>query len=343
MEEPLLHHAQENNILPPPSASHLTNNHNASIDVAAPSRKMASSVPPQDSEIDVSENSHTFFTSLDGRPPIPSAAYFAKNPANSLVLVGASQTGKKSLAQIAGIALSMRIMDIGSLFTKKTGLSLSSYLLSNSESAFKEVVFKITAEILTQNPWGTIVIIGANFLTDDVQILLRDFAEKHLIINVMREPATILRALGIPEKQKDWEPAMRRLLELSAVYRRCSNLDFFNISQDYNPTGPELLTPWNADRENFSNLKRAERQFLKFLASAGLKFRTAHQDTFPLDKVSAAALPMTTAMSIPLGALEQTNVIDIEELEYGADAFEIFINTGEKGELVIFLKDGMRS
>jgi shikimate kinase len=308
---------------------HNNNNHSFSSDA-----NMSAAHPWHDSQTDAMGVSRELLTSLDGRPPRPSSALLADNPNSSIVLVGARQTGKKSLAQIAAIALSRRVLDIGSVFRTQTGSSISTYLQTHSEKAFNKELSNITIQILLDNPAGAIVVVPTNCLIDNVQIILCDFAQTHLVINIKREPRKILQALGFEEaSQEQWEAKLRKLLAMDAVYRRCSNVDFFNLGQHFEPTGPESLTPWDAARKAFSSMKRAERQFLKFLASAGLNFETsAHQDTFPLDSVDISQRPVTCAISVPLRALENISFVDIEQLEFGADAFEVFINTGDKSE-----------
>ena len=160
------------------------------------------------------------------------------------------------------------------------------------------------------------------------QALLREFSTSHPVIHITRDLRSVQKYLGIDESR------VRELYALSTpVFRRCSNYEFYNLSE----TNAQHLSVAPAHQPSvpaFLTLKRAERTFFKFLALVlppqytNRKVRsdapTLDPGYFPLSYVDLELRNYTCAVQVPLSDLTKEDV-DIEELEFGCDAFEMVI------------------
>jgi len=157
---------------------------------------------------------------------------------------------------------------------------------------------------------------------------MQDFAKTHPVVHVVRDLHDIHDYLGGIELQK-----LKEMLDFTApILRRCSNYEFFNIAET-NANRNTVLAA-SPEAPAFLTLKRAQRTFLKFLSlitssndSHGPASITIPplEPGYPLSDVATELRTYTCAVQIPLSDLlaEDSN---IQNLEVGADAFEIVID-----------------
>ncbi|KAF2126613.1 hypothetical protein P153DRAFT_322697, partial [Dothidotthia symphoricarpi CBS 119687] len=250
-------------------------------------------------------------------------------------------TGKATLAMMASVACRRRVVDIENLFYNTTGFSTAAYRKQfgpSNRSLRQEEILRNALQ--TYNKGAIIVCNGGYPLDMKSQSLLRDFAMTHPVIHIMRDLRSVHLYLDTVE-----DPKLHDMLALSTlVFRRCSNYEFYNISET---NAPHLsIAPANQPSvPAFLTLKRAERTFLKFLSlvlSPKNTYGKVKRVTPPLDPVhlplSYVAVELrnyTCAVQVLLSDLNHGGV-DIEELEFGCDAFEIVVDpvqlTSEQAE-----------
>lgn len=238
-------------------------------------------------------------------------------------------TGKATLAMMASVACQRRVIDMESIFRTATGFSTAAYRKqfgSSNRSLRQEEILRDALQIYSK---GAIIVCNGGFpLDNNSQALLREFSASHPVIHITRDFRSVHEYLEIDESK------VRELLTLSTpVFRRCSNYEFYNISE----TNAQHLSVAPAHQRSvpaFLTLKRAERTFFKFLALI-LSQKNTHSKIksdaptldpghFPLSYVDLELRNYTCAVQVQLSDLTPEDV-DIEELEFGCDAFEIVV------------------
>ncbi|KAF1914260.1 type I 3-dehydroquinase-domain-containing protein [Ampelomyces quisqualis] len=248
----------------------------------------------------------------------------------SIVLVGIPGAGKSTLSLMAAAACQRRVVDIENLFQQATGRSMTQYQKqfggSNRNLRHAEVLHNALQTFET----GAIIVCNGVYRLDaKSQAVLHEFAKTHPVIHVLRESDSVYQYLDTAEKSK-----LQHVLEVSTpIFRRCSNYEFYNLDETraahhsvipaYQPVVPAFLT-----------LKRAERTFFKYL-SLILSNHNTHGKIqnavppiepghFPLSYLATERRSYTCAVQVLLSdiVLEE---IDIEELEFGCDAFELVV------------------
>ncbi|KAJ6145044.1 hypothetical protein N7470_008939 [Penicillium chermesinum] len=255
------------------------------------------------------------------------------SPTVSIVLVGIRGTGKSSLAVMLAATSGRRLIDADRYFQTMTGCSRAAYKKDNDHAIYRQQEARVFESMLLDNKEGCIIACGAGAMERSGQKLLRDYAQTHPVIHVTRDPESIQSYLKVWDIHK-----VRHFLELSGpIYRACSNLEFFNLSEapsgDHNgkdnhdpPPGPPTEQRPQAPTP-FLTLKRVQRDFLRFIASVtgdATELNRLHA-SFPLSLLPVQSRPYTSAISVPLSILCERS-LDIEELEFGADAFELAID-----------------
>ncbi|KAJ4305376.1 hypothetical protein N0V90_000907 [Kalmusia sp. IMI 367209] len=267
-------------------------------------------------------------------PPVESRRTFDRNA--SIVLIGIRGTGKSTLAIMASIACRRRVVDVENQFQEATGFSTSKYRKQFGASNHNLRQEELLRNILQTHAKGAIIVCNGSSLERSGQILLQDFSKSHPVIHVLRDLKSVHDYLEVLELSK-----LRDIVAFSApMFRRCSNYEFYNISETKvafsvapanQPSVPAFLT-----------LKRAERTFLKFLSlittpqteqetalEQELRLPSAAERAgFPLSGVPVELRKYTCAVQVPLADICSEDV-DIEDLEFGSDAFEVVIEPEE--------------
>jgi shikimate 5-dehydrogenase/shikimate kinase len=249
----------------------------------------------------------------------------------TIVLIGIRGTGKSTLAVIASVACQRRVVDIETLFHEATGFSTAKYRKQFGASNHNLRQEDLLRTALQAWDKGAIIVCNGSSLERSGQALLRDFSRTHPVIHIIRELPSIHQYLEVLDESK-----LQDILAFSSpIFRRCSNYEFYNMSET---KAAFSIAPVNQPSvPAFLTLKRAERTFLKFLSLVTSKGNTSGtyqssipplQPGFPLSDVATEQRKYTTAVQVPLSVLLEDEA-DIEDLEFGSDAFEIVINSME--------------
>ncbi|KAE8828673.1 hypothetical protein PTNB73_06197 [Pyrenophora teres f. teres] len=234
---------------------------------------------------------------------------------------------------MASVATQRRVIDMESMFQSATGFSTTVYRKqfgSSNRSLRQEEVLRDTLQTHSK---GAIIVCNGSFpLDNSSQALIREFSTSHPVIHITRDLANVQKYLDTEESK------VRELLALSTpVFRRCSNYEFYNISE-INAAHLSVAPAHQPSVPAFLTLKRAERTFFKFLAlilSPQNTHRKLNNDAptldpghFPLSYVDLERRNYTCAVQVQLSDLTPEDV-DIEEIEFGCDAFEIVVKPAQ--------------
>ncbi|EAW07686.1 putative quinate pathway repressor protein QutR [Aspergillus clavatus NRRL 1] len=288
-------------------------------------------------QLDPAGDPHSFPPSLRASPspqgsPSLSQRVFAPNA--SIVLIGIRGTGKSSLAVILATTSGRRMIDADQYFQQVTGRSRAAFKKEYDLAEYRQQEARVMESMLAEHKEGCVIACGPGSMERSGQSLLREYAESHPVIHIIRDPESIQSYL------KAWDTdKVRRFLELSGpIYRACSNLEFFNVSEkgladhvgkDGHPHS-QLELELDQRSQNFTpflTLKRLQRDFLKFVAFATGDFKnlSSQQASFPLSMQPVESRMFTYAVTVPLSSLLE-HELDIEDLESTADAFELKID-----------------
>ncbi|OJD28689.1 quinate pathway repressor protein [Diplodia corticola] len=263
------------------------------------------------------------------------------SPDASIVLIGVRGTGKSTLAVIASAGFQRRVIDTDHAFQEVAGQCSSSYRKTHGAAAHNQRQLDVLRTVLAKYDKDCILVCGTNSIERGAQLLLQEYSKTHPVIHIVRDSKSIKDYLKVWD-----EPKVESLLRASSsIFRACSNYEFYNytekqqtihsdspehsiddMSSRSSPSGtrssqePPPGQRWPA---SFLTLKRAERHFLKFvtliMARGALR---SLESAYPLSHVPTTARSYTYAVSVPLQAILSAS-LDMEELEVGADAFEI--------------------
>ncbi|KAF2107848.1 type I 3-dehydroquinase-domain-containing protein [Lophiotrema nucula] len=248
-------------------------------------------------------------------------------PNASIALIGIRGTGKSTLAIIASVACRRRVVDIENIFHEATGFSTAKYRKQFGASNHNLRQEELLRNTLQTYDKGSIIVCNGSSLERSGQRLLQEFARTHPVIHIVRDLTSVHQYLKVVD-----EARLQELFAFSGpIFRRCSNYEFYNMSET---KVAQSVAPANQPSvPAFLTLKRAERTFLKFLslitAQEDGPRTTEHsippiEPGFPLSDVATELRRYTCAVQVPLPEL-LTEDVDIEELEFGSDAFEIVI------------------
>lgn len=214
-----------------------------------------------------------------------------------------------------------KVVDLEKAFHESTGVSSPRYKKMYGAAACQALQASILHDVLESHPKHAIVV--CSWVERAVQSVLERLGETNPVVYVLRDAAAIQAHLNIPSRQR-----ARDLLDASsAVFRRCTRYEFFNVSEEHGPRAASGAgVPLASPAAPYLTLKRAERHFLKFLSlilpSGAIPFV---ESAFPLASVPAEERQFTYAISLPLSSLLESR-LDVQELETGADAIEIIVD-----------------
>ena len=270
-------------------------------------------------------------------------------PNASIVLIGIRGTGKSSLAVILSAASGRRLIDADQYFQQMTGLSRADLKHQHGTAEYRKQESWVMRSMLKDHKEGCVIACGPGSMDSSGRELLKEYAQTHPVVHILRDGASIQSYLKAWDEEK-----IRHFLGLSGpLYRACSNLEFFNVSetrsismerkddqerkrqQQQQQQQHEPLLAVDLDYPSptftpFLTLKRVERDFLQFIARAVGNTRDLRKthNSFPLSKLPLESRSFTYAISVPLSSLLR-NDMDIEDLESTTDAFELRIDMTE--------------
>jgi shikimate 5-dehydrogenase/shikimate kinase len=259
------------------------------------------------------------------RVSTPTAA--AHDADASILLAGIRGAGKTTLAVIASSAMNRKVVDLEMAFREVTGHSSPAYKKMYGAAACQSRQLSVLRDVFERHKKNAVLVFS--WIERSLQSTLEHIGRSIPIIYVLRDPKAIQNHLKIDTIEK-----ARNLLDASSTFfRRCTRYEFFNVSEDHSTpqefAGNRLPSPTaELDRPTapYLTLKRAERHFLKFLSlilpSGAIPFI---ESAFPLACVPAEERQFTYALSVPLSSFTEGD-LDIQELEFGADAIEIVVD-----------------
>lgn len=250
----------------------------------------------------------------------------AFSPRASIVLIGIRGTGKSSLAVIACTALGRRLIDADQYFLRTTGASRASFRKARGITEYRIREVEVMKSMLMDNERDCIIACGPGCLEESGQPLLQEYAKTHPVIHILRDVESIRDYLRIESEEK-----IRRLLDFcEPMYRACSNLEFYNMSEEVTKSSshspyavPEVFPGRRSSITPSLTLKHAEQVFVRFI-----NFVVGHVDHVPSelhDPRSEDSTRYTYALSVNLSTLLSRS-LDMEELESGVDALELRID-----------------
>jgi shikimate 5-dehydrogenase len=217
-----------------------------------------------------------------------------------------------------------RVVDIENLFQEATGFSTAKYRKQFGASNHNLRQEEILRNTLEKHDRGAIIVCNGSSLERSGQALLQKFSKSHPVIHIVRDLPSIHSYLETLDLSK-----LQDLVAFSGpIFRRCSNYEFYNITET---NVPFSVIPANQPSvPAFLTLKRAERTFLRFLSLVTTPENARDnmsplEPGFPLTDVATELRQYTCAVQTPLSLLSSEEA-DIEQLEFGSDAFEIVVD-----------------
>lgn len=251
----------------------------------------------------------------------------------SIVLIGMRGAGKSTLAVIASIACRRRVVDIDDMFQEATGFSSAKYRKQFGASNHNLRQEELLQSVLRLHDKHAIIVCNGGSLERNGQMIMQEFAQTHPVVHIVRDLQSMHEYLGGVEIDR-----LKEMLAFTApILRRCSNYEFYNLSEARASRSACSDDPFAAPA--FLTMKRAQRTFLKFLSlitrwenADGPKSAAVSplEPGYPLSDVATELRTYTCAVQVPL-SLVLAGSTDIQMLEYGADAFELLINPYDLG------------
>ncbi|MCJ1303856.1 hypothetical protein MMC08_006667, partial [Hypocenomyce scalaris] len=266
-------------------------------------------------------------SSSNGVSPVPDGATHCTGATRrfasdaSIVLIGIRGTGKSSLAIIASAALRWRLVDGDDYFYRVTGYSRAAFKKKLGLAEYRVSEVQVMQSMLMDNVSNCVIACGSGSVEGNGQLLLKKYIKTHPVIHCIRDAKSLTQYLQIGEER------VARLLQHSEfMYRSCSNLEFYNLSE---PASEVTIDPkakpdqdWNKQASSitrFLTLKQVEQDFLRFISHV-----TGHvtdQSIRQMPYFPPAELRMYTyVLSIPISG--QLGHLD----NCAADAIELVID-----------------
>ena len=254
------------------------------------------------------------------------------DPDASIVLVGLQGSGKSSLAILAASAYNRRLIEFEKVFADRTGQTIAVHRHSVDITEHHRQHRHIFEQVLNEHSSRCVIVCSFADLERGGR-LLRHFAQRHPVIHIVRDAAGISSQVDVwaPEKTAQMLAVSGRLL------RSCTNYEFFNCTEtEESAEHGEYVHPERANEDvdlrpatitptvPFLKLKRAERDFLKFLRMilGDLSRTPSHQSAYPLSPIPVEHRRYTYAVVVRSSDILRDN-INMEEVLVGADALQV--------------------
>jgi shikimate 5-dehydrogenase/shikimate kinase len=238
-------------------------------------------------------------------------------PNASIVLVGSRGSGKRSLGFIGATHLGRRLITEDHFFQEATGISRGDFLRKYGNQDFYRRNVDVLREMLEKNRTGCIIECGMGSLASDAQKAIYEYSKLNPVIYILRESERIRRLLNLEEKDAF------RLENGDLSHRTCSNLEYYNL---YDSSCDGMSSDDTGSPNVASRLKYAKEDFSAFLDFlTGQRFvRSAYESPFSIAALPPECRSFTYALSIRLSSIPE---LELEELEAGADAVQLKIDT----------------
>jgi 3-dehydroquinate dehydratase type I len=245
----------------------------------------------------------------------PGTRNFASNA--SIILVGSRGSGKRSLGFIGATHLGRRLITEDHYFQEATGISRGDFLRQHGNQEFYKRNVDVLRQMLDRNRTGCIIECGMGSLASEAQKTISEYSKINPVIYVIRESERIRRLLNLGEKEAV------RLESGDLSHRKCSNLEYYNL---YDSSCDYLNYDDSGSINVASRLKYAKEDFsafLDFVTGQG-PLRRAYESPFSINALPPEFRSFTYALSIRLSSIPD---LELEELEAGADAVQLKIDT----------------
>ena len=260
------------------------------------------------------------------RTPSPTSSSSAGDIPNfaadaSIVLVGIRGAGKSTLAIMASSAMKRRVIDVETAFQRACGMPRARYKKIHGTPQCHRQQEMILQSILERNRTDCVIV--CSWMETRVQDFLREFAATNPVIHIVRDTEAIQEHLKIHDREK-----MCSMLSVSrAIFRSCTNLEFFNVSerQSGGVDSPSVDPVLDRLAAPYLTLKQAERHLLKFLSlifpPGAIPFI---ESAFPLALIPTGELQFTYAVSLPLSDVVRPG-FEMEDHVEGVDVVQIVV------------------
>jgi shikimate 5-dehydrogenase len=232
---------------------------------------------------------------------------------------------------ITASATHRHIVDFEQLFHDATGFPTANYRRQFGAVNYNLRQEELLRSTLQTHDNGSVIVCNGSSLTQSSYLLLQEFSKDHAMIHITRNIQSIQKHLEVLDIER-----LERLVALSGpILRRCCNYEFYNISE------VEAICSKTPAKQpsvrDFLTLKQTEQNFLKLLSRIEMQRDVCSviyspsltlESGFPLSEVPVELRQYTYAVQIPLPVLLSEDV-DIEELEFSSDAFEIVVEPAE--------------
>lgn len=252
--------------------------------------------------------------------PIPGRRTF--HPDASIVLVGCRGSGKRTLGFIGATYLHRRLLTEDHYFEQATGCTKAAFVEKHGRAAFNSQLTMVLAHVLDANRLNCMIEVAMGSWSPEAQQLLLEYSRTHPVIYVHRDKKDICRVLKLPAAD------VERFLLPCQKLRDCSNLEFYNL---YDPSGEANgagETGLRSESMTSARLLRAKEDFTKFLDfinGRGLP-RSWVENPFSINAIPPEYRTYSFVLRLRLSDLINQK-INFEELESGADAVEVIIDT----------------
>lgn len=257
---------------------------------------------------------------LESRPQIPTSRQFPQDA--SIVLIGSRGVGKRTLGFIGATHLGRRLITEDHYFHQVTGISRGDFLRTYGNREFYRRNVEVLKQMLDEHRSGCMIECGMGSLSHQAQKALREYSKTNPVIYVTRGSERIRALLRLGEEEAV------RLEAADLSHRTCSNLEYYNL---YDPNCDGLDTPPENGLGNESSrlkyVKEDFSNFLDFLTGQGLA-RNSLESPFSIAALPPEARFHTYALSLRLSTIPD---LDLVELEAGADAVQLKIDTWSPG------------
>ncbi|ENH63249.1 Quinate repressor protein [Fusarium oxysporum f. sp. cubense race 1] len=159
------------------------------------------------------------------------------SPDASMILVGMRGAGKSTLAIMASSAMDRKVIDLEPAFQRSMGLSSAAYKSEHGSSECYKQQAKVLQSILQRHSTGCILV--CSWMESRVQSLLREFAATNPVIHIVRDFDAIQSHLKVRDGTK-----VQSLLDVSnAIFRSCTNFEFFNVTEKVSKSSLSATLP----------------------------------------------------------------------------------------------------
>ncbi|KAH8198134.1 hypothetical protein TruAng_007711 [Truncatella angustata] len=244
------------------------------------------------------------------------------HPDSSIVLVGCRGAGKRTLGFIGATYLHRRLLTENHYFEQATGFNRAQFLEKYGKDALNTQLTLILAKILQANRYNCIIECEMGIWSRDAQKLLLQYSETNPVIYVHRDKEEIYRLLNIPVVDAE------RLVIAHQKHREHTNLEYYNLSDTSGEgTGASEsgLRSASMASARLLNVKEDFAKFLDLITGQGLT-RSWVENPFSINAIPPEYRSYSYVLRLRLSDL-MSQEINITELESGADAVEIIVDT----------------